>query len=766
MSAVMLSLVVKVTIILVLGLAGTAILRQATSAFRHVILLGTLVSALLLPALIALTPAWKVGVFEPAGIEAVIADSDQTIGVAAVESEPPREGSGVKVSPSAGTTVPKASPFPFEKWSTLLAVAWLFGSLAVLGWLTLGHLRLRSLTRRSWLLDGNEWIQMLREERHQSGVEDNVHLLCNPDVSTPLTWGSFNPVIMLPEDALEWSAEHRRIVLRHELAHVARKDALAQLAAGVACAIYWFHPLVWIAERKLRAECERACDDRVVASGTSGPIYATHLLEVARSARSFGGPGFLSVAMARPSQLEGRLLAVLNESRPRAAVAQRTKWLMFGSMVAMTLVISAFRPVESERGPGPSPKMEKTPVVITAVPAVAVPVAIVPAADSMFERSTAARLGGTLTLDLKRTGGTITITGWDRAQVLVRARLGGPDWRESRVTLESLRDDVVLRDAYIGRSSRTSFSHSFDIRVPRNFNVRLNSAGGGISITGVEGRFSGTTGGGEIRIDNAQGEIDLQSGGGDINVTNSNLRGVVSTGAGTVNINGGGSELVGSSGSGEIIGQTRTMRDLNATLAQKLNELRHESSGITTSRSDYVDSVKHFGERGIQRHRSGGDITLAEAPNGARVITGGGAIRIGPSGGEVYASTGGGAIEIGPATGSVIASTGAGSITLAFRGAGPHAADLTSGLGRIELILPENINAELLLETAYTNNSATKTRIESDWPLAITETDRWDASVGTPRKYVRARHTLGTGGELIRVRTVNGNVIVRKADSP
>ena len=127
------------------------------------------------------------------------------------------------------------------------------------------------------------------------------------------------PIILVPEDALDWSEAHRRVVLRHELAHVARGDALSQLVAGFVCALYWFHPLVWMVERRLRAECERACDDRVVSLGTPAADYAAHLLEVARSARSFGAPGFLSVAMARPSQLEGRLLAVLNESERRAA---------------------------------------------------------------------------------------------------------------------------------------------------------------------------------------------------------------------------------------------------------------------------------------------------------------------------------------------------------------------------------------------------------------------------------------------------------------
>src|SRR5207237_1333891 len=160
------------------------------------------------------------------------------------------------------------------------------------------------------------------DARAEAGVTRDVRLLSSSVVSTPLTWGSTSPVILLPEDAVDWSEDHRRVVLRHELAHVARRDSLAQLVAGFVCALYWFHPLVWIAERRLRAECERACDDTVVSLGTPAAEYAAHLLEVARSARAFGAPGFLSVAMARPSQLEGRLLAVLNESRQRISLSR------------------------------------------------------------------------------------------------------------------------------------------------------------------------------------------------------------------------------------------------------------------------------------------------------------------------------------------------------------------------------------------------------------------------------------------------------------
>src|SRR5690349_4921947 len=101
-------------------------------------------------------------------------------------------------------------------------------------------------------------------------------------------------------------------------------------------------------ERRLRAECERACDDQVVSLGTPAADYAAHLLEVARSARAFGAPGFLSVAMARPSQLEGRLLAVLNGSRRRFTASRRERLAAIGISLLVMVPLAAFRPLERQ----------------------------------------------------------------------------------------------------------------------------------------------------------------------------------------------------------------------------------------------------------------------------------------------------------------------------------------------------------------------------------------------------------------------------------
>src|SRR5262249_44425554 len=128
-------------------------------------------------------------------------------------------------------------------------------------------------------------------------------------------WGWRRPVVLFPREAEEWPVERLRVALEHELAHVARGDYLAQTLATIVCAVYWFHPLVWLAASRRRSEGERACDDHVLTRGTPADEYASRLIEVARRARAMRAWGQVAVGMARRSHLEGRLLAVLDDGR-------------------------------------------------------------------------------------------------------------------------------------------------------------------------------------------------------------------------------------------------------------------------------------------------------------------------------------------------------------------------------------------------------------------------------------------------------------------
>jgi hypothetical protein len=149
----------------------------------------------------------------------------------------------------------------------------------------------------------------------------------------PMAFGTRRPTILLPAVADAWDLERRRAVLLHELAHVARHDCLIQWLAAGACAIYWFHPAVWWVAHRLRIERELACDDRVLAAGTEPREYAGHLLEIAYSFGNHRAPA-LAASMARPRQLESRMLAALDDRRNRRVPKARLR-------VAAALVAAA-----------------------------------------------------------------------------------------------------------------------------------------------------------------------------------------------------------------------------------------------------------------------------------------------------------------------------------------------------------------------------------------------------------------------------------------
>jgi bla regulator protein blaR1 len=118
----------------------------------------------------------------------------------------------------------------------------------------------------------------------------------------------------LPPDALAWSAAELNRTIVHELEHVRRRDWLSQCVARFVCAVYWFHPLIWIAHRQLALEAERACDDAVLwrAEATD---YADQLVALAK--RISISARLSAPAMASRSDLAARVGAVLDSHQRR-----------------------------------------------------------------------------------------------------------------------------------------------------------------------------------------------------------------------------------------------------------------------------------------------------------------------------------------------------------------------------------------------------------------------------------------------------------------
>jgi hypothetical protein len=156
-----------------------------------------------------------------------------------------------------------------------------------------------------------------------------------------VTWGFRQPKVILPASAAGWPDDRIRIVLTHEIAHIRRGDWLVQIVAELLRAVYWFNPLLWIACRRLRLESEHACDDEVMNYGVDGPDYATHLIAVARALNHRRPVWFPAPAMARPSSLERRVRAMLNNRLNRTPVSGPRRAGVFAALLTLTVAVAA-----------------------------------------------------------------------------------------------------------------------------------------------------------------------------------------------------------------------------------------------------------------------------------------------------------------------------------------------------------------------------------------------------------------------------------------
>jgi len=159
------------------------------------------------------------------------------------------------------------------------------------------------------------------------------------------------PRIMVPSAAAGWPAGDIEIVLRHELAHIARGDWVMQLLAEALRACNWFNPLLWVLPRRLRAESECACDDVVLQRGVQGPEYAERLLALARAlnAPRRWSPAYPAPSMARPSSLERRVAAMLNARTNRTTVTPTARAAVVLLAMAIALPIAGLAVLAQSR---------------------------------------------------------------------------------------------------------------------------------------------------------------------------------------------------------------------------------------------------------------------------------------------------------------------------------------------------------------------------------------------------------------------------------
>lgn len=214
------------------------------------------------------------------------------------------------------------------------------GGLIVLAVFTARHLRFRRKLKRNTIgpLEG-EQLALYRALCVRLRVKELPVLLVDP-LTTPCLVGAIRPVIALP---LTLPPDALSEALTHELCHYKAKDSWWVLLQCVCCTVHWFNPLVWVAQRFVRTDCELACDERVAAKLTEHERlhYANTLVTTARRAYA-PRAGVLSTGMTMTGKrLKRRVDALIHMKAVRKAAAAIV------AAVLVVLTVAAFSTAES-----------------------------------------------------------------------------------------------------------------------------------------------------------------------------------------------------------------------------------------------------------------------------------------------------------------------------------------------------------------------------------------------------------------------------------
>lgn len=378
----------KATILLAVAMVITRIMQRTSAVSRHLVWFASLAAILVIPIVIAVSPV-RFPIL-PSGWASTIAPAVPTTATTTTPATTPTTGS--QSIAFAATNAHNGNPTPLSNavqegsiaqalvnpnsdavvvgdnsrptktalaatapsFGIMLLALWTTIAVAFVLWLLFGMWSVRRIVRNAASVTGDTWDTLRFEIADRLSLKEAPVLVLSDKVAMPFACGFRTPTIVLPRNSNDWSTEQRTAVLLHEMAHIRRRDIVGHTVGRFACALYWFHPLVWTAAKRLRAESERACDDLALLCGARASDYAEHLLDIVAHVKANTTPP-VAMAMATRKEFEGRMLAILDPALTRVAPSRRQSVSLVASVVGLAMVLGVAVPATSATVPKAGP---------------------------------------------------------------------------------------------------------------------------------------------------------------------------------------------------------------------------------------------------------------------------------------------------------------------------------------------------------------------------------------------------------------------------
>lgn len=327
------------------------------------------------------------------------------------------------------------------------------------------------------------------------------------------------------------------------------------------------------------------------------------------------------------------------------------------------------------------------------------------------------------------TGADIIVEGWNKNFVDIDINFTGRDADEVDLQVERTSYGVLVKAEYEGKRKNRNTSGMVNVKVPNRFDIDLETMGGELKVSSIEGNLKGTTMGGELSLTKLKGEVDFSTMGGAVSLTDSDVDGKVSTMGGEVIVENVVGDVDASSMGGKVIQRN------------------------VKSKSGDPDSNE------MKVKTTGGDIDLDEAMNGANVKTMGGDITVNNAAKFIVAETMGGNIKVKKLDGWIKANTMGGNVDVKIVGSsGKKDIDLSSMGGNIEVYVPSELSMDIKIEIIYDEDDEEDIDIISDFDLV----ERVDKHRNDKMR-LTATGITGDGSNEVKIKTIGGKVYLKKS---